>query len=212
MPSSPKIPKEMILQTALQMLIRDGYASIHIKAVARELGCSTQPISRHFGNMDTFRAELTKVAGQYVRSKLNPPERESYEDPEQFGRIYCDIAMDEPNLFRFICMGESGRQEKNGMASWLDYEQNTRVMDQMIRKYDLTPENAGKYVQTMIIYFHGIACLIASGLIVENRETIYQMLQDVGKSYLAALRAEQSQRRESRANGKTGKVVIMPCL
>lgn len=191
MPSSPKIPKERILETALQMLIRDGYESINIKAVAKELGCSTQPISRHFGNMDAFRAELTKVAGQYVKNKLNPPEGEFEEDPKRFGQIYCDIAMDEPNLFRFVCMGGSGRQEKNGMSSWLDYEQNTRVMEHMICKYNLTPESAGKYVQTMIIYFHGIACLIASGLIVEKRETIYQMLEDVGKHYLTALHMEQ---------------------
>lgn len=189
MPSSPKISKERILDTALQMLIREGYGAINITAVAKKLGCSTQPISRHFGNMETFRAELAKVAGQYVRNKLNPPEGEYVEDPETFGRIYCDIAMDEPNLFRFTCMGESGRQERNGMASWLDYKHNTRIMEQMIRKYGLTPENAAKYVQTMIIYFHGIASLIASGMIVEKRETIYQMLQDAGKNYLTALRA-----------------------
>lgn len=187
MPSSPKIPKERILDTALQMLIREGYGAINITSVAKELGCSTQPISHHFGSMETFREELAKAAGQYVKHKLNPPEQENMEDPEKFGRIYCDIAMDEPNLFRFICMGESGRQEKNGMASWLAYEQNTRVMEQVIRKYGLTRDNAGKYVQTMIIYFHGIACLIASGLIVEKRETIYEMLQDAAESYLKAL-------------------------
>lgn len=187
MPSSPKIPKERILDTALQMLIREGYRAINITSVAKELGCSTQPISHHFGSMETFREELENAAGQYVKHKLNPTEQENMEDPEKFGRIYCDIAMDEPNLFRFICMGESGRQEKNGMASWLAYEQNTRVMEQVIRKYGLTRDNAGKYVQTMIIYFHGIACLIASGLIVEKRETIYEMLQDAAESYLKAL-------------------------
>ncbi|MGN0978670.1 MAG: TetR/AcrR family transcriptional regulator [Faecousia sp.] len=189
MPSSPKIPKERILETALQMLIRDGYASINIKTLAQELGCSTQPISRHFGNMDTFRSELTAAAEQYVKDKLNLPQ----EDPEAFGRLYCDIAMEQPNLFRFVCMGQSGRQEKDGMASWLNYEQNTRVMAQMMDKYGLHRENAGKYVQTMVIYFHGIACLIASGMIVEKRETIDQMLRDTGRRCLSALLAEQQE-------------------
>lgn len=54
MPSSPKIPKEMILNAALTMLIRDGYSALNIKALAEELHCSTQPISRHFGNMEGF--------------------------------------------------------------------------------------------------------------------------------------------------------------
>ena len=48
MPSSPKIPKELILEYALKMLIRDGYAALNIKALAKEIGCSTQPISWHF--------------------------------------------------------------------------------------------------------------------------------------------------------------------
>ncbi|MDY4839983.1 MAG: TetR family transcriptional regulator, partial [Lachnospiraceae bacterium] len=38
-----QIPKEKILETALQLLIRDGYEAITIKAVAKELGTSTQP-------------------------------------------------------------------------------------------------------------------------------------------------------------------------
>ena len=52
------------------MLIRDGYDSINIKNVAKEIGCSTQPISWHFGNMDGFRTALTEKAGQYVKGKL----------------------------------------------------------------------------------------------------------------------------------------------
>ena len=45
MPTSPKIPKETILQYALDMLIQDGYSSINIKTLAKRIGCSTQPIS-----------------------------------------------------------------------------------------------------------------------------------------------------------------------
>ena len=41
MPSSPKIGKERILQAALNLLIREGYAALNIKALANELGSST---------------------------------------------------------------------------------------------------------------------------------------------------------------------------
>lgn len=58
MPSSPKVQKETILQTAYEMLLRDGYGGINIKTIANELGCSTQPISRQFGSMEGFRREL----------------------------------------------------------------------------------------------------------------------------------------------------------
>ena len=50
MPSSPKIQKEVILKTAMDLLIREGNGAINIKTVAKELGYSTQPISRQFGS------------------------------------------------------------------------------------------------------------------------------------------------------------------
>ncbi len=70
MPSSPKIPKETILKHALEMLIQDGYSSINIKTLAKKIGCSTQPISWHFGNMENFRSALTEYALHYANEKM----------------------------------------------------------------------------------------------------------------------------------------------
>ena len=187
MPSSPKITKDMILETALHMLIRDGYDSINIKNVAKEIGCSTQPISWHFGNMDGFRTALAEKAGQYVKGKLWVYGEKGSDDLEKWGINYLSIAMDEPNLFRFTCMGGSGRHEKSGMSSWLDYEQNVGILEQLIQKYKITREQAGQYVQTMFIYIHGMACMVASGIVIENREKIYGMLRETGNSILKAI-------------------------
>jgi len=70
MPSSPKVPKEKILKAALDLLIREGYGAINIKALAKEIGCSTQPISWHFGNMDGLRRSLTEHALTYAYGKM----------------------------------------------------------------------------------------------------------------------------------------------
>ena len=108
MPSSPKIPKETILQHALEMLIQNGYASINIKALAKRIGCSTQPISWHFGNMENFRNALTEYALDYANKKM----LSASEGMSAFSNVgigYIDIAFDEPNLFRYLYMsGESG--------------------------------------------------------------------------------------------------------
>ena len=40
--------KQIILETALQMLIREGYGAITVKTLAAEIGCSTQPIFSNF--------------------------------------------------------------------------------------------------------------------------------------------------------------------
>ena len=43
-----QISKEVILEAALKMLIRDGYSAINIKTLSKEIGCSTQPLSMAF--------------------------------------------------------------------------------------------------------------------------------------------------------------------
>ncbi len=58
------ISKEVILDAALKMLIRDGYASVNVKTLAAEIGCSTQPIVWHFENMEGLRLKaLNSLAG-----------------------------------------------------------------------------------------------------------------------------------------------------
>lgn len=68
MPSSPKIKKEDMLQAALKLIAKNGYAALNIKAVAKELGCSTAPISWQFGGMDGLREELIPFVEQYIEN------------------------------------------------------------------------------------------------------------------------------------------------
>ena len=70
MPPKTQIPKEKILRTGLDLVIREGYEVINIKRLAQEIGCSTQPISWSFGNMETFREELFRYALNYMNSKM----------------------------------------------------------------------------------------------------------------------------------------------
>lgn len=101
MPSSPKIPKEMILEYALKMLIRDGYAALGIKALAKEIGCSTQPISWHFGNMERLRTVLAEYTLQYAQSKMHLTQL-SMKGFAGVGLAYINMVFDEPNLFRYL--------------------------------------------------------------------------------------------------------------
>ena len=62
----------MILDTALQLIISEGYKAVTIKRLAKELGCSTQPISWQFGGMDEFRLALADYAMEYAQQKMIP--------------------------------------------------------------------------------------------------------------------------------------------
>ena len=93
-----------MLEAAFNMLVRDGYATVNIKTLAAEIGCSTQPISWHFGSIQGLRKELYIYARKHVWSDdLFIREGKSAIDTFfEVGKNYINIACDQPNLFRFL--------------------------------------------------------------------------------------------------------------
>ena len=53
-----QITREMILNAAYELLDEAGIGAVAIKLIAERLGCSTQPISWHFGSMTELKKEL----------------------------------------------------------------------------------------------------------------------------------------------------------
>ena len=94
MPPKVQIPKDRILETALQLLIRDGHEAITIKAVAKELGTSTQPISWTFGNMENFRTALAEYALNYANQKMFSDSDDPMKSYRKVGTGYIDMALD----------------------------------------------------------------------------------------------------------------------
>ena len=175
MPSSPKIPKETILQHALEMLIQNGYASINIKALAKRIGCSTQPISWHFGNMENFRNALTEYALDYANEKM----LSASEGMSAFSNVgigYIDIAYDEPNLFRYLYMsGESG-YHAGGFDIFTTADANSAMIEQIAKQLDISADKVNDFFRNTIIYTHGLACFVVSGLIKATKEELYAMV------------------------------------
>lgn len=177
MPSSPKIPKETILKNALDMLIQDGYSSITIKSLAKRIGCSTQPISWHFGNMENFRSELTDYALHYANKKMLSAS-EGMSAFANVGKGYIDLAFDEPNLFRYLYMsGESG-YHAGGFDILTTAEANSAIVVQIAKQLKLPVDKVNVFFRDTIIYTHGLACFIVSGLIKAAKDEVHAMVQD----------------------------------
>lgn len=190
MPSSPKIPKELILENALTMLIREGYAALNIKALAKEIGCSTQPISWHFGNMDGLRESLAQEALRYANRKLTPQSENFIEAFLQIGFSYVNMSFDEPNLFRFIYMGESKQYCRGGFSSILTDKGNAALIEGLSQYLHADKNEVGKFVQRMVVYTHGIASLIAVGVLQGTKEEVYKMISEMGIDLLSKLNTD----------------------
>lgn len=183
MPSSPKIPKEMILKYALKILIRDGYNSINIKAIAKEIGCSTQPISWHFGNMDSLRNALSEYAQNYCNSKLLNMQENAVHSFLNLGLNYLNIAFDEPNLFVYLYMNGGSGCIVGEVSVFSNLGQNAVITEQLSKQLRISKELASAYIQDLTIYTHGLASYIATGVINISKEEAKEMLIRVGTSF-----------------------------
>ena len=187
MPSSPKIKKEDMLQAALELVVRDGYAALNIKAVARELGCSTAPISWQFGGMDGLREELIPFAEQYVEDKYYSRNENEVAAFEQRGRGTIDLALENPNLFRFLYTGERSQILSTGFRLQTNNPDTDNMYQKMAELLEITLNQVMDFAMTMMVYTQGIGTLIASGIVKDTKENMYRMLHNTGLTYLKGL-------------------------
>lgn len=192
MPSSPKIKKEDMLQAALEIIIEEGYAALNIKAVAQKLRCSTAPISWQFGGMDGLREELIPFAEQYVQNKYYSLNENEVATFEQRGIGTIELALEKPNLFRFLYTGERKQLLSTGFALKTENPDGNSGYQKMADVLGITLEQASDFVMMMVIYTQGIGTLIASGIVRDTRENMIQMLHNTGETYLKGLGVKES--------------------
>ena len=192
------ITKDMILGSALTMVIRDGYQSVNVKTLAAEIGCSTQPIVWHFENMEGFRTELYGYAREYAGRSIRQAS-----DPsgifEAMGRSYIRMAVREPNLFKFLYLGQTpvskpyslkdlttGKQQKmmiRGIAeqTGLTEEQAARGIAEQT---GLTEEQAARCIKDTVIYSHGLATMVATGVFKASEKSLMAMVMRASEGFV----------------------------
>lgn len=178
------ISKEIILQAALNMLIRDGYSSINIKTLAKEIGCSTQPIVWHFDNMEGLRTALAEYAISYARNKMSATCSNAVEAFEHTGRVYVEMAVKEPNLFRFLYLGENVSGQINNFAAITTSKNNAEQIKRIADYLGISEEKVGRYLQNTIIYSHGVATLVATNVISASEEEMMSMINRAAEGFL----------------------------
>ena len=158
-----QITKDIILETALRMLIRDGYGSITVKTLAAEIGCSTQPIVWHFENMNGFRRAFYEYCVAYAKSRFTVWNGSLDELLTETARGYITIACNMPHLFRFVYtdLGEGGRGDDTVRKLQLD--STDRIIELLCREKGLDPARAAAFLMNYEFYIHGIASYTASG-------------------------------------------------
>ena len=178
------ISRDMILEAALKILIRDGYAAVNIKTIASEIGCSTQPVVWHFENMDGLRQALSEYAGEYAAKKAFLDRRNKVESFEFMGRAYVKMALKEPNLFKYLYLGESPMGRPYDLKGIARDKKNKEMISRIAEQTGLNEEQVIRFVRNTLIYSHGVATMVATGVFKGTEKEMMAMINDAADAFI----------------------------
>lgn len=180
-----QISKEIILEAAFQMLLRDGYAVINITSLAKEIGCSTQPIAWHFGNMEGLRTALLEYCLAFLHDRFSIEGEGVTSVLEGIASRYVDLAFDYPNLYKYLYMSEQDGKKMGQVAQSLRAENQGKIIAMLQKEYEITAEEAEKYLLNLQLYVHGIASFAVTKISFPSKEAIMQMIHEVSEAFLS---------------------------
>ena len=70
MPPKITTSKEMIIEAGYGIADEEGIDQVNCRAIAKKLGCSTQPVFSRFPNMDELKEEVFKYACDKLQKSI----------------------------------------------------------------------------------------------------------------------------------------------
>ena len=182
-----QISREIILNTAFQMLVRDGYGSVNITSLAREIGCSTQPIAWHFGSMDGLRDALLRHSLAYIRKHFALNGDCTISMLEEVQRRYIDLAIHSPNLYKYLYMTDHNHEQTDELVQSLRFPNYKEILYSLQQEYGVSEQAAQRYLLDLQLYVHGIASCAVANIPVSFKENVMTMIRDANEAFLTKI-------------------------
>lgn len=184
MPPKPKITKDMILTTVLDITRETGFEAVNARSIAGKLQCSTRPIFTCYENMEELKAEFLDFAFEYYNRYVEEYKKSENIKPYLLLPLsYISFAKEETNLFRllFISDMDLDMSEANDFYKELGNEEKAKAFSQMI---GIEPERGKEIFLDLFLYSHGIAVLTATGKLSFDSRNSEKMLQNLLSAYV----------------------------
>lgn len=174
MPPKVKITKKDIIETALELVRKNGEGAIGARSIAASLGCSTQPIFSNFATMEELQGEVIEAAYElYLGFLRREAQGGKYPQYKAFGMAYIRFASEEKELFKLLFMRD--RREEDTSPS-PDFEESVQII---MKANGVTREKATLMHLEMWACLHGIGTMLATSFLSLDRELVSDMLTDV---------------------------------
>ncbi len=174
MPAPVKISREAILAAGLELARSRGLEGLNARALAKALGCSTQPIFKNYPSMEALRrAVLERVLAEYHRFMDDSAAASPYPVYKARGMAYITFARAEPTLFRLLFMRD--RKAEPDSPEDPDWPKDTALAG---ASAGLGAAESELFHLEMWAVVHGIAVMLATGYLKLDEATVSRMLTD----------------------------------
>lgn len=178
MPPISKITKEMILDTSLEIVRKEGIESLNVRNIANKLNCSTQPIMYHYKNMDMLKEELYSIVDKYHSEFLM---KDSDLDPLlNIGLQYIRFGNEEKNLFKFLF--QSNKFSSFNIKELIEDANINNIIEVIQVETNLSEKKIKEMFTILFITAHGIASLLANNSMKYNEKECIIILENIFNS------------------------------
>ena len=177
MPPKPKITRDQVLDAAFDLVRTEGQGALNVRAVARRLGCSTQPILYTFATVEELKAAVYEKADAFHTAYILPRESDGAEALLQLGLNYVRFGHEERHLFRFLF--ESNQFGGMGMDALMQGPGVNELVGILAEAMHCDEQAAGKAFLTFFAVAHGLASLLCNNAMEYDETECAGMLETV---------------------------------
>lgn len=181
MPPTVRFTRDAVLHAACQLMRREGMEALNARAIAKELGGSTQPIFRLFTNMEDLHRELILYVARQFQAHAEADMAQSDSPYIQLCTTYLLYGRDEPELFKLLFM-----RDRVCKGQYSDQTNFDLVFNIIKKETPLDDETALRFFERTWLFIHGLAVCIATKYIPCQDERY--LISMVKEAYNAAVK------------------------
>ena len=188
MPPKPKVTREMILDAAFDLVRAEGQAALNVRALARRLGCSTQPILYNFAAVEELKAAVYEKADAFHTACILPRDEEGPDALLRLGLNYVRFGHEEKHLFRFLF--ESDQFKGMDLKGLLQGPGTARLVDILSGGLGCERAEAERVFLAFFAVVHGLGSLLCNNAMAYDETQCAEMLETVFYGALASLKGD----------------------
>lgn len=181
MPPTVRFTRDAVLHAACQLMRREGMEALNARAIAKELGGSTQPIFRLFTNMEDLHRELILYVARQFQAHAEADMAQSDSPYIQLCTTYLLYGRDEPELFKLLFM-----RDRVSEGQYSDQTNFDLVFNIIKKETPLDDETALRFFERTWLFIYGLAVCIATKYIPCQDERY--LISMVKEAYNAAVK------------------------